>query len=208
MPDSLASTHRVSFVSRFNRILAVLIWALVVFMVVATIVGAPGSLLSALLAGATIALLDWIALWRPRVDVVDEGVVLQNLVRRITVPWEALIHVDTKYALTLHTPGRKYAAWAAPAPGRTGAAVAKRQARTDVAPRSAVGGTAAPGDLLTTESGAAAELVRERWEHLRESGGLELGRADEVRARVEWLWQPAALLVVLAAATVVALNVG
>jgi hypothetical protein len=182
MPDSLASTDRVSFVSRFNRILAVLIWALVVFMVVATIVGVPGSLLTALLAGAAIALLDWIALWRPRVDVVDEGVVLLNLVRRITVPWEALIHVDTKYALTLHTPGHAYAAWAAPAPGRAGAAVAKRQARADV--------------------------VRERWERLRESGALELGVADEVRARVEWLWQPAALLLVLVAATVVALNLG
>ena len=37
--------------------------------------------------------------------------------RTVHIPWEALIHVDTKYALTLYTPGHKYPVWAAPAPG-------------------------------------------------------------------------------------------
>jgi hypothetical protein len=203
MPDS-DSPDRVTFVSRFNRILSVVIWALCAFVVGATFLGSPTEGAIALAPGAAIALVDWIVLWRPRVEVGGDDVVLLNVLRRITIPWAALIHVDTKYALTLHTPGRKYAAWAAPAPGRAGAAMARRQARSgNVAPRAAVGGKAAPGDLLTTDSGAAADMVLERWEELRESGSLAIGEADSTRVTTEWLWQPALVAVVVVAISVI-----
>ncbi|MCU1526351.1 MAG: hypothetical protein JWP75_114 [Frondihabitans sp.] len=193
-----------TFVSRFNRILSVVIWALCAFVVVATFIGSPAEGVVALAPGIVIALVDWIVLWRPRVEVTGDGVTLLNVLRRVTIPWAALINVDTKYALTLHTPGHKYAAWAAPAPGRAGAAVARRQARSgNVAPRAAVAGKAAPGDLLTTDSGAAADMVLERWEELRESGALTIGEADSTRVTSVWLWQPAVVAVAIAAISVV-----
>ena len=206
MPDS-PETDRTVFRSRFNRILAVVVWVLAVFVAVATIVGSPGDALQALLPALFIAVLAWIALWRPYLVVADEGVTMVNVLRSHRIPWPALINVDTKFALTLFTPGHRYAAWAAPAPGRTGAAVARRQARSgNVAPRVEAGGQARPGDLLTTESGAAADMVRERWYELRDSGRLEVGTADQTKVTNRILWQPALLAVLLGVASVVVLG--
>lgn len=196
-----------SFVSRFNRGLAIAIWALLLFVAVSQAVGNPESATAEILTAAAIAALTWIALWRPRVEVDADGVTLTNVARRIHVPWAALIDVSTRFALTLHTPGHTYAAWAAPAPGRTGAAMAQRREKgTRSSPRGDLGSTVRPGDLVTTESGAAADLVRERWEHLRENGALELGLADKTAVRVQWLWQPLAAVVVLAVAGAVLLG--
>ncbi|GAA4670813.1 PH domain-containing protein [Frondihabitans cladoniiphilus] len=202
-----SDAESVEFHSRFNRVLAVVVWVLIAFVVVSTIVGDAANTLQALLPGLCIAVVAWIVLWRPHLVVAEDGVTLVNVLRRQTVPWAALINVDTKFALTLFTPGAKYVAWAAPAPGRTGAAVAKRQSRSgNVAPRGAVGGQARPSDLLSTESGAAADMVRERWYDLRDSGRLEVGRADEARVVTSVLWLPAAIAVVLAVAAGVVLS--
>src|SRR6476620_1411881 len=48
-----------------------------------------------------IAYLGWLLFWRPAVVVNESGVSLENPFRSIVVPWEALVHVDTRYALTL-----------------------------------------------------------------------------------------------------------
>jgi hypothetical protein len=62
-----------------------------------------------------------------------------------------------------------------------------------------------PGDLLGTESGAAAEVVRRRWAALQDSGAIEVGRADETPVGIRWHIAALAVLVVLLAGTVAAL---
>src|SRR5690606_7610683 len=69
---------------------------------------------------AVVAGLAWAVYWRPEVQVSDGGVRLVNVLNTVDVPWPALEAVDTKWALTLTTVwGRRYRAWAAPAPGRS-----------------------------------------------------------------------------------------
>lgn len=181
---SPAPEPRTVFVSRFNRVMAVALWVIVAALLAAGLVnGHDWHRWLGLVPAAFGALLGWTALWNPRVVVDDEGVEVVNVFHTVLVPWAALVHVDTRFALTLVTPARKVAAWAAPAPGRAGVAVARRRnqrhGRADLTP-SAGPGERSAGDLLSTESGDAAYLVRERWDALRESGRIELGIADTV----------------------------
>lgn len=202
-----AAVDRDVFVSRFNRVFAVLVWVLGAFVLVGYVwihAGLRNPLV--IVPVAFVALLAWVALWRPRVEIDDEGVRMRNVFRTVTVPWPALIHVDTKYALTLFTPGHRYSAWAAPAPGRTGAAMAEHKQRRGQVAMAPVSedGTIRPGDLIASESGQAAYLIRERWARLRDAGRIEAGIAQEtpVRIRVHW-WLNGTLLVLLAAGVLV-----
>jgi hypothetical protein len=206
MQDS-AAVDRDVFVSNFNRVLAVLVWLLDAFVLVGYVwVHAGLRDPFVIVPVGFFALLAWVALWRPRVEIADDGILVRNVFRTITVPWPALIHVDTKYALTLFTPGHRYSAWAAPAPGRTGAAIAARKqdrGRVGMAPVGA-DGSIRPGDLIASESGQVAYLIRERWARLRDAGLIEAGLADEtpVGIRVHW-WLNAALAVLLVAGVLV-----
>ncbi|MEO8908200.1 MAG: PH domain-containing protein [Microbacteriaceae bacterium] len=194
------------FISRFNRVLAIVIWALTAVLMVTTLItGGPGRAL-AIVPSAFFALFAWTALWRPYVRVADAGVRIRNVLRTIDVPWPALINVDTRYALTLYTPGHEYAAWAAPAPGRTGTNIARRaenNGRVEAAP--SVNGQVRPGDLLASESGQAAQIVRDHWQKLRDSGAIEIGVAEETGVPTHWHWWTNAALVVLAGAGLYAL---
>lgn len=205
--QSSAAIDRDVFVSRFNRALAVVAWALDAFVLVAY-VWVHGDLRDpfVLVPVAFVALLVWVALWRPRVQIDDTAIEMRNVFRTVTVPWTALINVDTKYALTLFTPGHRYSAWAAPAPGRTGAAMAARKqdrGRVQFAPVSAEG-TVRPGDLVASESGQVAYLIRERWARLRDAGRIEAGIADStpVGIRVHW-WLNVAVAVLFVAGVLV-----
>jgi hypothetical protein len=204
-----APSGRDVYSSRFNRILAVIIWALALFMTGSLLFVGPGVRLLYLFPAAFVALFAWEALWSPRVEVDDSGVRLRNVLRTVFVPWAALIHVDTKYALTLYTPGHSYAAWAAPAPGRASSYRATKSRSGNSGSRAPLDGDAArPGDLLGTESGEAAYLVRSRWDRLRERGAFETGVADTTKVTVTTHWVTAIALVVLAAGSVVAILVG
>jgi hypothetical protein len=137
-----------------------------------------------------IAYLGWLLFWRPSVVVHDAGVRLENPFRSVMVPWAALVHVDTRYALTLVTPSRSYGAWAAPAPGIWGGRNARPEdlrglPGTTYGP----GNSVRPGDLKSTDSGQAAQLVRTRWQQLVESGAIDAGNAaaTPVTINVRWL---------------------
>ncbi|MCU1584744.1 MAG: hypothetical protein JWM49_1300 [Microbacteriaceae bacterium] len=198
------------FRSRFNRVLAVIIWAIDLFVLVTSlVVGEPAETAGGLVlftmftAGLVYALL-----WRPSVAVSDDGVTLVNVTRTIVIPWAALIDVDTRFALSLRTPRASYSAWAAPAPGRSGLAMARRAERRHGpnAHTPTVAGRSRPGDLITTESGEAAYLVRERWNSLVESGAVEPGVADSTPVAIHWHWFQDAALVILAIATAIAVG--
>jgi hypothetical protein len=170
--------------SRFNRIMAIAIWVLAVVMAVSAVTSADESTLWVYPAAATLAFFGWAALWRPAVRVSDTGVGVQNVTHTVDVPWEALIMVDTRYALTLHTPSGKFTAWAAPAPGVLSSAVAGR--RPDNRERRAQAGPLRPGDLLGTESGDAAMTVREEWQRRIEAGTIDTGIADTIDVQRRW----------------------
>jgi hypothetical protein len=201
-----STDEREVFVSRFNRVVAILIWAGAAAIAVALVVSVHDLRLLYLVPCAFFALVAWVALWQPRLVVAPEGLTVHNVTRTIEIPWTALIHVDTKYALTLYTPGHRYAVWSAPAPGTASTLRATRNETKGRAGKPSVENSVRrPGDLLSTESGQAAEVVRRRWAHLRDTGALEVGVADQAPVAVHWNWAALAGLVVLAAGTVAAL---
>ncbi|MBK4347321.1 PH domain-containing protein [Lacisediminihabitans changchengi] len=204
---------RESFHSRFNRILAVVAWVLTAFALVTSAVAGLLVDLSAariVLPLALIALAAYAVLWRPHLTVDDDAVTAVNVLRTVVIPWSALIDVDTKFSLTLRTPRGSYGVWAAPAPGRTGIAVARRAERRHgtESQTAALGNRSRPGDLITTESGEAAYLVRERWNELVESGRVEAGIAETVAVQVRWHWALDAGMALLLIATVVTAAMG
>lgn len=199
MPAS--PTTRDVFVSKFNRGLAIALWLIVALLFVTTVLNDTTwqDRLLAVVPTAFGVLLGWVALWRPRMTVDDDGIEVVNVFHTVRVPWAALVHVDTRFALTLVTPNRRVAVWAAPAPGRAGVALARRenQRHGRVVPEAEDGNRRA-GDLLSTASGDAAYLIRQRWHELRERDAIELGTADSVRVPVGLHWVSIVLLVATA----------
>lgn len=169
-------SESVTLPSRFNRIMAIVAWAVSALMAV-TAVGEMPAALWLYPAAALVAVWSWAALWHPHVTVSDAGVRLANVTHTVDVPWSALIDVQTRYALTLVTPHARFTAWAAPAPSALRASFAGR--RADNRERRAAGGSIRPGDLLGTESGDAATTIREQWSDRIERGEVAVGVADE-----------------------------
>ena len=56
----------------------------------------------------------------PSVVVHDGGITLENPFRSIEVPWAALVNVDTRFALTLVTPGQELCLLGRPRAGHLG----------------------------------------------------------------------------------------
>lgn len=186
--------------STFNRVMAVVLWVVAGCAVVAALVGGDARQLWLYPAAAATSVLAWVALWRPCVEVVDAGVRLQNVTHQVLVPWEALVHVDTRRALTLRTPAGDFVAWSAPAPGLLSALgpnarAARREAR-------AAGEEVRNSDLVGSDSGNAAVVVREQWARRRESGQIELGVAGSTAVRRHWEPALPALAVALIVATI------
>ena len=202
-----ASTdEREVFVSRFNRVLAVLIWAASAALAAGLLVSVHDRRLLYLIPCILFADLAWVMLWRPRFSVDSRGLDVVNVTRTIEIPWAALIHVDTKFALTLYTPGHRYAVWSAPAPGTASTLRATRnETKGRIGRPSVEDSVRRPGDLLSTESGQAAEVVRRRWAQLQDAGALEPGLADETPVLVRWHLVTLCVTVLLAAGTVAAL---
>lgn len=185
--------------SRFNRASAVALWALAAFMLARAVMSDDPRAMPLYPGGALIALFAWAALWRPYVRVDDDGVTVRNVTHSVTVPWAALVHVDTRYALTLRTPGGAFAAWAAPAPGLIGSIRANRAASNREARAS--GEALRAGDLLGTESGNAATVVREQWRSRVDRGLIAIGDADSILVRRRWDLPTVTAFVVLAVVT-------
>ena len=205
---ALSHTGRTeTFTARSNQVLAWLTWGMAA-------VGLAVTLTTAGLAGlrfvAPLALLaagGWVLFWRPAVLVSDAGVELRNPLRSVGVPWDALAHVDTKYALTLITDHGRFAAWAAPAPGVWGARNARPE-HLDGLPETTYGPARSvrPGDLKHTDSGQAAALVRSRWANALAAGIAHAGRTEETEVAKRIAWPELVGTLALTVATVVTLG--
>ena len=190
------------FKARTNVWFAWLSWSVAALGIVVTVITAGPAALAGTAPLLLIAFLGWQLFWMPAVVVHERGVTLENPFRSVVVPWEALVHVDTRFALTLVTAHKSYAAWAAPAPGIWGGRNAQPEdLRGLPATTYGPGQSVRPGDLKTTDSGQAARIVRARWQDLVESGELAAGDAATTAVKVTYRWAAAAAVVLLLAAS-------
>lgn len=198
-----------TFKAGTSRWMAIGAWAVAALMLGSAVAGGDaGTGAKLAIIAVDLAAAGWFALWRPAVTVDDDRVLVRNVFRTVSVPWAALIDVDTKYALTLVTPHRRVTALAAPAPGRHTVMWANRQDVTGLPERTYDSvRSIRPGDLTQSHSGAAALLVRRHWERLAEEGRIDLGSADTTTVEVRWHPLTVAVAVLLAVATVVVLSV-
>ncbi|MET4093345.1 PH domain-containing protein [Arthrobacter sp. UYCu712] len=190
------------FKARTNKWFAWLAWAVAAFGIVVTAATAGPGALPGTAPLVLIAFLGWQLFWLPAVVVDDHGISLENPFRSIVVPWAALVHVDTRFALTLVTAEKSYTSWAAPAPGIWGGRHARPEDLQGLpATTYGPGKSVRPGDLKTTDSGQAAQLVRARWDDLVESGRLAAGDAATTPVAVTYRWKAAGAVVLLLAAS-------
>ncbi len=184
-----------------------MVWLFCCGAVAAVIVSSLGTSAEYLPLIAFVALLAWAGLWRPAVRIDEHAVTIVNVLSTVSIPWPALIDIETRYALTLVTPQGRFAATAAPAPGRLASALSKRDL-TRVNAQTGSTGSLRPGDLPNTDSGAAAYLVRDYWEKLVAQERIELGVADTTPVTRRWHWTVIGLCAALLIASVAALTLG
>jgi len=153
---------------------------------------------------ALVGLLTWALYWRPKVVVTAGGVRVVNVFRTIDVPWPAIKDVSTKWSLTIDTAFGSIRAWAAPAPGRQMMRRAQREDHRVAGQRA--GETARPSDLPQTESGAAAQIVRQRWLRHAEAGYLDNPQLEFGKLRSRWHWDVIGGLALLVPLVVVSLS--
>ena len=94
---------------------------------------------------------------KPYVLIFDEGIKIVNPTKEITVTWDLVEEIETKYSMSIQIRGESFYAWAAPAPsGRH----SRRMHSTDLLP-----GADAPrrvGDSLKSDSGVCAYMAKIR----------------------------------------------
>lgn len=176
-----------TFRPAFSRALSIVVAIIALSGIVGFVVASDG--LGLLRYGWALLLLVAVALalfWFPRLTVAEPEVTVVNVFSTVHVPWAAIERVDTKYALTLHTAGGVVTVWASPAPNRYATQAASRSAARIAG--DAAGTSPRPGDLLETQSGAAAFVIRRHWDDLREDGKLQnvAGADGGVRRDIHW----------------------
>ena len=126
--------------------------------------------------------------WFPRVEVGEDGVRIVNVFREHQISWGAIKLVDTRWALAIVTEKGKVTAWGAPAPGRHSSIFASRDQGQHLPESTYIAGTVRPGDLVTSDSGAAAAHIRRLWEQRRDG---------QSKVSSKWSFSKIALLVIL-----------
>jgi hypothetical protein len=116
--------------------------------------------------------------WRPRLIIRDTGVNVRNVVASHEIEWGAITRIDTKWGLTLFLGKRRIHVWAAPAPSRYAAMTASRDQGQHLPESTYLAGTVRPGDLVTTDSGGAAAIVRRFWERRGDDQSLVESRVS------------------------------
>lgn len=201
------SFQEVRYRPAFGRTLAAVTIGVCALGVIALLVSDPASAVRYVWPILLVAVLAWALFWRPSLVIAEHGITVENVLRTRFVPWPSITAIDTRYSLTLHTTSGRVPVWAAPAPGR--------HRTLGMAPKDfdGVGETARgevgelrPADALTTPSGNLAQLIRGRWERLRDAGAFASG-VDPDAATQTWHWATITVVAALAAAAVIGLLV-
>lgn len=188
----------------FGRVLSVIVAVMAAGGLVGFVVA--GDVLGLLRGGWALLLLIALVFalfWFPRVSVAEHEVTVRNVFSTVHIPWPAILSVDTKWALTIRTPEGVVTAWASPAPNRYATQTSSQSAARVAA--DPMGFAPRPGDLLETESGAVAYVIRRHWEDLREAGHLDAPVLEGGRLRRDIHWVTIAVLAGLTLACVLGL---
>ncbi len=160
--------------SKSGRVLALVLTAIVALGLINTLFSADGrSHGSSLAFSALLIYLAWLLFWQPHITLSDRGVIIVNLLRTHQIPWGRILRIDTRWALEIVTEKAKYTAWSAPAPGRHTGLLASKDQGEHLPKTTYLAGTVRPGDLVNTDSGAAAARVRKLWEEKRNQASNE-----------------------------------
>lgn len=142
-------------------VFAGVVFALAVF-TVATLLffGTVEEILGALAWGTFACSAAWLIFLRPKLEIFDEGVIVTNPSTKISIGWQAVDYIETRYALTFVVGGKKVAAWAATGPGRYHS---RNVHRSDIVHYDIErAGMLRPSDSPRAASGEAAILCRAR----------------------------------------------
>jgi hypothetical protein len=191
----------------FGRVLAVVTVVVCAFGAVALVWSDPAAALRYVWPILLVAVVAWALFWRPSLLVQEHGVTVENVLRTYFVPWPSIVSIDTRYSLTLHTAERRVPVWAAPSPGRhrTLGLAPKDFDGVSGSAQGEVGGLR-PADAITVPTGNLAQLIRGRWEQLRDAGAFASG-VDPEAATATWHWATIVVVAALAAATTIGLLV-
>ena len=165
--------------------------------------GITGALLSTPLV-ATIVFGTLMLFWFPRVEVSEIEVVIKNVARTHKIPMSKIARIDTRWALEVFlVGGKKITSWSATAPGRHTSIFASREQGQHLPESTYLSGTVRPGDLISTDSGAAAATIRRYWEQQREGGSAI---KEEAKVVVSWHFGQLGVLAALIALNFVVLG--
>ncbi len=189
--------------SRFGRGLTIGVAACCLLVLVMTVIAGRWLDVALLIAPlALVSFITWATFWRPSIHVDNAGVRVSNIFRSFDVAWPEIVRIDTKYALSFETVHGTVTAWAAPAPGRHAIYSATKQDGGNLPESTYINGTVRPGDLITSDSGQAAYVIRSRWEALRDAGHLDVPASEFGRLRTTWHVRVLVALAALVVATV------
>jgi hypothetical protein len=180
------------FIAKSARVLAIVV---IVAMALALLsIFATDGITGVIQSISVVALVCYGALmlfWFPQVEVSEEVVVIKNVLRSYRIPISAIARIDTRWALALYLPGgKRITSWSATAPGRHASIFASRDLGQHLPESTYLAGTVRPGDLVNTDSGAAAATIRRYWEAQQERG-------SNVTEKVSISWHKTQLLVLV-----------
>ena len=103
----------------------------------------------------------YLVIYRPKIILFDEGLVIRNPFQEFTFGWDRVDEIETRYSMSIQVDGKMIYAWAAPAPGRHhGRSVHPTEIR---GMGIGAGGIMRPGESPRSDSGVATYLAKLRW---------------------------------------------
>jgi hypothetical protein len=121
--------------------------------------------LTAVAWGSACTYLAYLIFIRPKVTLFDEGITITNPFVEITVGWQVVDEIESRYCMSILVGERKIYAWAAPAPGRYHARTVHGSEIKGL--NIGAGNSIRPGESPRTHSGVAMHLARLRLENFQ-----------------------------------------
>lgn len=175
------------FIAKSARVLAIVVVAAMGLALLS--IFATDGIAGVIQSASAVALVCFGALmlfWFPQVEVSEDTVVIKNVLRTFRVPMQQIARIDTRWALALYLPGgKRITSWSATAPGRHASIFASRDLGEHLPESTYLSGTVRPGDLVNTDSGAAAATIRRYWEAQKDRGSTATKDSTE-KVTISW----------------------